>query len=294
MRGPLTRQISVRQAVAWLCIAMAGTWATFSVTWPTPAVAQDEAASTETEAAPQEATTEATEPTEAEPAAEEQSALAWLIETSGWIGAIILGISFYFVYVVVYSFLTFKLEEACPPELVAAFEDSLKKRDLNTAYKLTKADESILGNALRAGMQTLPYGLSNAREAMDRQGETNVVQMDRQISMLAVIGSLGPMIGLLGTLKGMISSFSVIARSGTQLKPAEVAGGISEALVLTFEGVALSVPAIYFFAFFKNKISHISSETMSTADDFLLRAHNIHQQLSRASGAPQTADPGHV
>ena len=62
------------------------------------------------------------------------------------------------------------------------------------------------------------------------------------------------MIGLLGTLKGMIASFSVIACSGTQLKASEVAGGISEALLLTFEGVALSVPAIYFFAIFRNRV----------------------------------------
>lgn len=291
MRGSLTGHRPFRLAVAWLCFVMAGAWGTMSLAWPTPVFAQD--AADEAEAAPAEAAApEATAPDA--PAAEEQSALAWLIETSGFIGAIILLISFYFVYVVVFSFLTFKLDEACPPELVASFEDSLKKRDLNAAYKLAKGDPSFLGNVLRAGMQSLPYGLGNARETLDRQAESNVVQMDRQISMLAVIGSLGPMIGLLGTLKGMIASFSVIARSGTQLKPAEVAGGISEALVLTFEGVALSLPAIYFFALFKNKIALISTETMTTADDFLLRAHNIQTQLARGGAAPTVTDPGHA
>jgi biopolymer transport protein ExbB len=72
--------------------------------------------------------------------------------------------------------------------------------------------------------------------------------MERKISMIAVLGTLGSMFGLLGTLKGMISSFSVIAMSDTQLRPSEVAGGISEALLLTFEGVMLSVPAIFLFA----------------------------------------------
>ena len=56
------------------------------------------------------------------------------------------------------------------------------------------------------------------------------------------------MIGLLGTLKGMIASFSAIARGGDSLDPTEVAKGISQALLLTFEGVGLSVPAIYFYA----------------------------------------------
>jgi biopolymer transport protein ExbB len=91
--------------------------------------------------------------------------------------------------------------------------------------------------------------------------------------MLAVVGTLGPLIGLLGTLKGMISSFSVIAMGETQLKASEVAAGISEALVLTFEGVILSVPAIYFFALFKNRVASLSVSTLNVADDFIRRVH---------------------
>src|SRR5437868_15374188 len=101
---------------------------------------------------------------------------------------------------------------------------------------------------------------------MDRNADAETVDMERKISMLAVLGTLGPMIGLLGTLKGMITSFSVIARSDTQLKASEVAGGISEALIITFEGVALSVPAIYFYALFRNRIAALNVETMFKAD----------------------------
>src|SRR5215475_12135317 len=96
---------------------------------------------------------------------------------------------------------------------------------------------------------------------------------DKKISMLAVLGSLGPMIGLLGTLKGMIASFSAIAMSDTQLKASQVAGGISEALVLTFEGVGLAVPAIFFFALFRNRVSSISTATMLAADEFIRRTN---------------------
>ena len=120
---------------------------------------------------------------------------------------------------------------------------------------------------------TVSTGLSDAREAIDRQGEVITVEMEKRISMLAVIGTLGPLIGLLGTLKGMIGSFSVIAMSDTQLKASEVAGGISEALVLTFEGVGLSVPAIYFFALFKNRVASLSVQTLNAADEFIRRLH---------------------
>jgi biopolymer transport protein ExbB len=112
--------------------------------------------------------------------------------------------------------------------------------------------------------------------------------MERKISMLAVLGSLGPMIGLLGTLKGMIASFSVIALSDTQLKASQVAGGISEALVLTFEGVGLSVPAIYFFALFRNRVSSISTSTMLVADEYVRRLNALVRGKSAAATPPQT------
>jgi biopolymer transport protein ExbB len=92
------------------------------------------------------------------------------------------------------------------------------------------------------------------------------------------------MIGLLGTLKGMIASFSVIAISDTQLKASEVAGGISEALVLTFEGVGLSVPAVFFFTFFRNRVMTISATTMLRADEFIRKVNSAAR--AKAPSAP--------
>jgi biopolymer transport protein ExbB len=75
----------------------------------------------------------------------------------------------------------------------------------------------------------------------------------------------------------MIASFSEIAISGTQINPSRVANGISEALLITFEGVALSVPAIYFFALFKNRVSTLTVQTINKADEFLRRFHTVVQ-----------------
>lgn len=161
--------------------------------------------------------------------AESQSMLMWLIETSGLIGAIILVISIFFVHRVVTLFLEFRPEIVAPPDLLEQIEGLLAKRDYNGVYQAAKKSESSLGQLLITGMTAMSSGLGEAREAMDRTGEAITVHMEKRISLLAVIGSLGPMIGLLGTLKGMIAAFSVIATSGTQIKPSEVAGAISEA-----------------------------------------------------------------
>jgi len=217
---------------------------------------------------------------------QEESMIWWIIETSGLIGLVILILSIYFVSTVSRLFLEMRQKVATPPELVDELMELLQKREFKEIYALAKEDHSFLSRLLAAGIAELPSGLAEARDAMERVGEAVTVEMEKKISMLAVLGTLGPMIGLLGTLKGMIASFSVIARYDTQLKASEVAGGISEALVLTFEGVALSVPAIYFFAVFRNRVSAISVATLLQADEYLRRfAH------AARTKTPPTAQP---
>lgn len=202
------------------------------------------------------------------------SALTWLIHTSGWIGGVLLLMSIYFVGLVIQCFLELRTQVVNPPELIQEWESLLAARDYQGIYTSAKADSSQLGQLVASGLASLSGGLADARESVDRMGEAITVEMEKRISMLAVIGSLGPLIGLLGTLKGMISSFSVIARSETQLKASEVAGGISEALLITFEGVALSVPAIFFFALFKNRVASLSLTAITVADDFIRKVHS--------------------
>ena len=202
-----------------------------------------------------------------------KSTLWWIIETSGLIGAFLLLVSIYFVGLVVQLFMELRAPVVAPPELMEKCEALLAKRDFNGIYKMAKDSACELGQLIATGMSALSFGFDHARETVDRQSEEITVGMEKRISMLAVIGTLGPLVGLLGTLKGMIASFSVIALSDAQLKASEVAGGISEALILTFEGVGLSVPAIYFFAVFKNRVSHLSVSTLNAADDFIFRVH---------------------
>lgn len=221
----------------------------------------------------------------AEKPVETENMLMWLIKTSGLIGAIILVISIFFVHRVVTLFLEFKSEIVSPPDLVEQIEAMVVKRDFNGVYQASKKSESALGQLLVAGMTAMSSGLSEAREAMDRTGEAITVHMEKRISLLAVIGSLGPMIGLLGTLKGMIGAFSAIATSGTQLKASEVAGAISEALVLTFEGVAISVPAIYLFAVFKDRVATLTVDVQNLSDELIRKMHALAQ--ARTTAPPQ-------
>jgi biopolymer transport protein ExbB len=222
--------------------------------------------------------------------APKENFLIWVAKCSGIIGLVILGLSIYFVATVIRLFLEIRQKVAAPPELIQACDDLITARDFRELYKVAKASDSFLGRILATGISELSNGLPEARDAMERASDAATVEMEKMISMLAVLGTLGPMIGLLGTLKGMIASFSVIAMSkGTAIKSDEVAGGISEALLLTFEGVLLSVPAIYFFALFRNRIATISSNTTLLADQMLRRIYHAAQAKPGAGAAAAPA-----
>ena len=201
---------------------------------------------------------------------QKESVFTWFIECSGLIGLIILICSVYFIALVARMFVDLRMQTAMPPEIIAQCEAMLEQRDFKGIFNVVKEDDSFFSRVLVTGITELPNGLSEAREAMERIGEMLRTDMEKKISPMAVLGTLGPMIGLLGTLSGMIRSFGEIARSaGQQIKSDKVAKGISEALLLTFEGVSLSLPAIAFFSFFRNRALAISVTTMTRADEFL-------------------------
>ena len=219
----------------------------------------------------------------AEPKPKEVNFLLWLLYVSGPIGVLIFALSVYFVAVAFKQFLDLRLSVAAPPEVLELANKLIEEKNAKGLMTLVSEDDSYYSRALSAGMSELRYGIDEAREKLDRKAETITIQMERSISVLAVIGTLGPMIGLLGTLQGMIKSFSVIAISGVALDAARVAEGISEALVITMEGVGLSVPAIFLYSIFKNRISQISVETTMLADDHLRAVNRL---LKSKPGTP--------
>jgi len=203
-------------------------------------------------------------------AAQMESWFSWFIRCNGMIGLVILLVSIGLVALIARTFVELRMQTAMPPEVIAQCEAMLEQRDFKGIFNVVKEDDSFFSRVLVTGITELPNGLSEAREAMERIGEMLTTDFEKKISPMAVIGTLGPMIGLVGTLSGMIGAFGSIARSaGQQIKSSEVAGHISEALLLTFEGVMLSLIAIPFYSFFKNRAMAIAVTTMTRADEFL-------------------------
>jgi biopolymer transport protein ExbB len=198
---------------------------------------------------------------------EEKSALRWFLEAAGPIGIFLVFISVYMVQLIIRLFMELRASEAVPPALVDRIEGAIKERKFQEAYDACRDNESFLARLVRTGIANLPNGRPEAKEAMTQTAEEVVTGMEQRIGYLAIIGQLGPLIGLVGTILGMIMSFNEIARAtGAQPRPEKVALGISTALVITLLGISLSVPAIFFFALFRNRVALLTMEATRVAD----------------------------
>ncbi len=255
-----------REAKAWALFVVA-TLACLALAPVPRIVAQENKEAKAEPAADAPPTAAATAPAEGTAPKAPDSLLWWVAKSSGPIGFCLLLLSFYFVALIVRLFMELRISEAVPPPLVEKLENAIKEKKFQEAYDACRDSESYLARLVRIGIANLPNGRPEAKEAMNAMTEEIVTGMESKISYLAIIGQLGPMIGLVGTIMGMIMSFQEIARAaGAPPKPEKVAEGISTALIITLEGVTLAVPAIFFFAFFRNRIAILTMEATKVAD----------------------------
>jgi biopolymer transport protein ExbB len=221
------------------------------------------------------------------PEAKTKDSLLWhIIKSAGVVfGPLLLAVSILLVALIVLLTMDLRLSAAVPPSFVEDFTDTVNKRRFKEAFEMTKEDESYLGRVLMTGMSRLQYGIEDAREAAFNMVDSIEAAKKQFITYLATIGTLGPMLGLVGTVFGMILSFMELGRGGTP-DPAKLADGISHALVVTLLGIALSVPAIFAHAFFSNRLTRIKHDVANMADDLLTQMyHNSKKAGSSDVGA---------
>ena len=104
---------------------------------------------------------------------------------------------------------------------------------------------------------------------MELANEQVVLEMESRAGYLTTVATLGPMIGLLGTVYGMIVSFGVIARASDAPQAGDLAAGISTALVSTLEGISIAVPAIIFAGVFRSRIARLATDVQERAESLL-------------------------
>lgn len=233
----------------------------------------------------------------AEPAGESQAAeppesfLSWMLRASGFFGVILLLLSFLMVAVIMMNVLQVRRDNLLPPSFIEAFEAKLQGKDYQGAYETARSDDSFVARVLAAGLSKLNRGYSEAVEGMQEVGEEETMDMEHKLSYLALIGTIAPMIGLMGTVYGMIQSFSKIAQSEVAPKPKELADGISTALFTTLEGLTVAIPAMIAYSLLRNRMNKYVLEVGMVSEGLMSRFSTIGKKGGGAAPASAPAKP---
>lgn len=197
-----------------------------------------------------------------ESSAEKESFLAWLYRSMGKRYVIIfLAVTFNEIALVVMIVLGLRRKCVCPHELAEEFEVKLNKKEYQEAYDLAKKGNSLLAKVLTAGMANIADGYKDAVDAMQEAGHEQTVRLEQRNGNIALIGQIGPMLGLLATVDGIVRSFAVIAAKEVTPKPSELAHGIGIALVNTIVGLSIAIVSIVIYHYSRNRLTRLVIET---------------------------------
>jgi biopolymer transport protein ExbB len=182
---------------------------------------------------------------------------------------IFLIMSIVLVALVVRALLAVQKNNFVPDDLIQGVDASLGEKNAQAAVELVRADESFLGQVVSAGLGKLQGGKEAALDAMQVVGESETMKAEHLLSYLALIGNIAPMVGLLGTVQGMVTSFARIASSTATIKPSELAGGIEQALYTTLFGLFLAIPAITIYNILRNRVQRFILNAGTQSEEML-------------------------
>jgi biopolymer transport protein ExbB len=181
-----------------------------------------------------------------------------VVAKGGFLGVVLwlalAGLSVAGTHLIVDSFLKIKEKRIIPEGLTAGVRDALSAGDIEKAKIRCEEEPGALSNILFAGFINIGNG---AEDAVTIAAELESEKLMQRVNYLNVVGNLAPMLGLLGTVQGMILAFATLSTEAGAAKNAMLATNISQALYTTAAGLLIAVPALGFYSFFRNRAAKI-------------------------------------
>lgn len=156
-----------------------------------------------------------------------------------------------------------------PAASTNTIREMIAQRRFKDLIEYTENDPSFISKALNPALKRAP-SFSSMKEAMETAVGEQTAEQFRKIEYLNIIGNLGPLLGLLGTVLGMIQAFSDMNAAGGNANPAQLAGGISKALAHTFLGLFLAVPCLAAFGVLRTMVDRLTVRGSLVAEELLL------------------------
>jgi biopolymer transport protein ExbB len=189
--------------------------------------------------------------------------------------------------VAVYCFLHVNGAKMMPKSQVEAVGHSMTQRDASSAYQLCQSQPNVFANTMAAALLKVNFerDLANKLSMEQAAAETlanEETKLNMWVNYLNVFATIGPMLGLLGTVTGMIASFDMLAAGKSE--PADLAGGIGEAMITTAAGLFVGIPAMFLFFYFRNILA-INIAEIQKRVTFMLDV--LSGELKLGEGAPE-------
>ncbi len=213
------------------------------------------------------------------PTVQKKNLLTTILE-GGWVMFPIAACSVFTLYLIGDGVTRTAPNKLCPPDQKKAVQDFFRQGDYVGAYNYCKGNPSSMSNVVRAGVSYLGDGQNMTETAMSEELSKENSHMQTKLSYLSVIGVCTPMIGLLGTVTGMMGAFSTLGSAGIG-DPSSLSKSIGEVLVATASGLFIAIPAFGAFYYLRNRAAaglHIIEDTVNS----LFRKmpyhmlHNVH------------------
>ena len=176
-----------------------------------------------------------------------------LVKAGGWLMLPLIACSIVAMGIIIERLWMLRTNRVVPENLVAQVWQVHRKSQLSNSHISAIKEASPLGRILAAGLTNRRYSREVMKEAIEEVGRQVVHELERFLNTLGTIASIAPLLGLLGTVIGMIKVFSAITSAGVG-DPTVLAGGISEALITTATGLAVAIPSLMFHRYLTGRV----------------------------------------
>ena len=216
-----------------------------------------------------------------------------MIQAGGYVGYIILALSVAMIALIFEHLISIRHATLMPHGLAEETHRLVGLQQYAQAEQQCKLQPSFLGYVISSGLAEVEMGYSAVEKAVEDASMEQAARLFRKIEYLSVIGTLAPMLGLLGTVWGMILAFMEFeAKANPQVS--ELAPGIYRALVTTLLGLSVAVPALAAFAIFRNRVDELVAESTLMAEHVFTKykrtvGHRRQQKKKVVEPASQTA-----
>jgi biopolymer transport protein ExbB len=186
------------------------------------------------------------------------------------------------------GFLRVRPEKLMPPGLSDQLEQLSRQGKFNDMLLLSRGSDTMLGRIVAAGVGRGDMGLFAIREGLQEHGTREVTRLHQRIAYIGLAATMAPMLGLLGTVTGMIGSFNVLGLSKGAARPDELAVGIAEALITTCMGLIVALPLAFCHSFLRDRVTRIGQDLAGTCER-LVRSMSVALETRMAAARTASA-----